>query len=240
MNPSNNSVTLPVTLLDYPGIFASYLDISFSPSTIGGAITNAVATVSFTDLMLSIIVIVKIIVLVFMTKDLLKIAIYGMRRIILLVSAPVLLPVLAGLIPSNKTADIFNKYLRSVFASSFSPVLFGLIYLASAPFVIENLVHMISAPLLRVFVLGFFLNILSSIPGYVDSLIGSSTSLGNPHYDKSVASSNFGTLRGIRGERQHISRIGQSLGKTEKGAGIHRIAGAYGKRKMQNFIYGKK
>ncbi|NGY88818.1 hypothetical protein F6Y05_38200 [Bacillus megaterium] len=167
--------TVSVNLLNFPTIFLIYLEFAFSPK-----ILNEVPL--FTTSLLGLMTIIKIIVLIFMVKDLLQIAVYGLKRLITLVASAILMPILAGLIPSYKTQDIFNKYFRSLIGSAFAPVLFGIIYLASAPFVIDDMVNMIDAPLLKLLTIGFYLNILVSIPGYVDSLISSSNALGVPSF----------------------------------------------------------
>lgn len=176
-----------VNILEIPSVFASFLDYAFKPD----ALTTLMG---FNSLMLGILSVVKILILIFMTKDLLKIAVYGIKRMITLVSAPIVLPIVAGLYPSFRTRDIFNNYFKMVISSAFAPVLFGVIYLASAPFVMENLTGMIEAPLLKVLVLAFYINIISSIPEMVDGLIGSSNPIGNKRFERGVQSMKHGTL----------------------------------------------
>jgi len=186
---------ISVNLLNFPTIFLIYLEFAFSPK-----ILNEIP--GFSINMLGFMTIIKLIVLFFMIKDLLQIAIYGLKRLVTLVASAILMPILAGLIPSYKTQDIFNRYFRSLIGAAFTPVLFGIIYLASAPFIIDDMVNMIDAPILKIITIGFYLNILVSIPAYVDELVGSSNTLGNQGFERGVQRMNMGRM---------ISGAGQSF-----------------------------
>lgn len=226
-------IELAVNLLNLPTVFVTYLEFAFSP--------DALAVLPNLNLMMvGVMTVVKIIVMIFMTKDLLKIAMYGLKRLITLVSATVLVPVLAALIPSYKTKDIFTNYFRGVIASAFAPVLFGLIYLASAPFVIEDLVTVIEAPFLRVMVLAFYLNILASIPDFVDGLIGSSNGMGNQRFERGVNHSKMGSMGSFQKEFHGVNRTAQTLKQGGQSRTPGRVIGNYTKSKGSSFVYGKK
>lgn len=225
--------TVSINLLNFPTIFLVYLEFAFSPKSL-----NQVPL--FTSGLLGLMTIIKIIVLIFMIKDLLQIAVYGLKRLITLVASAILMPILAGLIPSYKTQDIFNKYFRSLIGSAFTPVLFGIIYLASAPFVIDDMVNMIDAPILKLITIGFYLNILVSIPGYVDSLISSSNSLGSQGFEnkvnemkpgRSVQSFAYGTYKNYSdGKGRSVATSAAKSGGQSIKRGIKRVA--FGKHNM--------
>jgi len=234
-----------VNLLNFPTVFITYLEFAFSPDVL-----NKIPTFSLG--ILGVMTIIKIIVMIFMVKDLLQVAIYGLKRLITLVASAILLPILAGLIPSYKTQDIFNKYFRSVIAAAFTPVLFGVIYLASAPFVIDDMVNMIDAPLLKVIVIAFYLNILVSLPGYVDNLVGESNSIGSPNFEKRVKHMSGGNF--LKSEFQGVNKMARAVGRENTQHRVNgdsrytgsatklaaRTAGGYTKRKVQKAVWGKK
>lgn len=230
---------LAVNLLNFPVLFVTYLEFAFSPGGLKNGFVDGLATLTLTPMVVALMSIVKIIVMVFMTKDLLQLAVYGLKRMITMVAASVLIPILAGLIPSNKTAGIFNSYFKNVLGSAFTPVLFGLIYLASAPFVIEDLVNMIEAPLLKVLVLAFYLNILVAIPSYVDGLIGGNSTLGNGDFSSNTGDSFAKHGRGYLKTHQAMNRRQDSNGNRMK-SGLVNSAGAYTKKTVSSKIYGRK
>ncbi|MEM4992698.1 hypothetical protein WKH56_09155 [Priestia sp. SB1] len=196
VNIAGKEDVVPVDLLNFPTIFSTYLEFAFAPDVL-----NEIP--GFSVGLLGVMTLVKLIVIIFMIKDLLQIAVYGLKRLITLVSSAILVPILAGLIPSYKTKDIFSQYFKTVVTSAFAPVVFGIIYLASAPFVINDMVNMISAPLLKVFILAFYLNILTAIPGYVDQLLGSYNTLGNGHkFERGMARMNLPGF--FKGEAQDM------------------------------------
>jgi hypothetical protein len=227
-------VEVSVNLLNLPTIFITYLDFSFSPDVL-----NKIP--QFNLMMVAIMTIVKIIILIFITKDLLRIAVYGVKRMITLISSAVILPILAALIPSYRTQDIFNRYFRMIIASAFAPILFGLIYLSSAPFVIEDLVRLIEAPLLKVVVLTFFLNIIASIPDFVDGLIGSSNTITNKRFESGVNNLKYGSLGSFRNEFQSFNRTRRSI---EEKLGYRPTFGhtvkEHANKKYNSLIYGRK
>lgn len=227
---------IPVNLLNFPTLFVSYVEFAFSPDVLN-------ALPSFNLTMLLIMSIFKIIVLVFIIKDLLQITIYGLKRMVTMISAGILMPVLAGLIPSYKTQDIFNKYFRSVITVTFTPIIFGLIYLGSAPFVIQDLISLIEAPFLKVLAIVFFLNILSGIPQYVDSLLGSSNTIGSPSMESGLSKVNGG--RTMKNEFREMNKISRDLKSNARENNLGRVtrrqvAGSYTKKKYGNVLYGKK
>lgn len=223
-------VKIPVNLLNLPTVFVSYVEIAFSPGALNGL-------PSFNLSMLLILSIIKIIVLVFIIKDLLQIAIYGLKRMVTMIAAGILLPVIAALIPSYKTQDIFNKYFRSVISVTFTPIIFGLIYLGSAPFVIQDLLSLIEAPLLKVLAIVFFLNILSGIPQYVDGLLGSSSTIGSPSMESGLSKVNGG--KAMKNEFREMNRISRDLKSQGSTATRRQVAGTYVKKKYGNVLYGK-
>lgn len=221
--------SIPVNLLNFPTVFVSFIEFAFSPDALN-------ALPSFNLSMLLVMSIIKIIVLVFIIKDLLQIAVFGLKRMVTMISSAILLPVLAALIPSYKTQDIFNKYFRSVVAVTFTPVIFGLIYMASAPFVIEDLVALIEAPFLKVLAIVFFLNILSGIPQYVDALLSSSNTIGSPSLESGLSKVNGG--RTMKNEFREMNNISRKL-KEQGGGSRRQVAGTYVKKKYGNVMYGK-
>lgn len=220
---------IPVNLMNLPTIFVTYIEYAFSPKALNGL-------PSFNLQMLLILSVIKIIVLVFIIKDMLQLAIYGLRRMVTMISSGILLPVLAALIPSYKTQDIFNKYFRSVIAVTFTPIIFGLIYLGSAPFVIQDLLELIEAPILKVLAIVFFLNILSGIPQYVDGLLGSSNTIGSPSLESGLSKVNGG--KAMKSEFREMNKISRDL-KAQGGGSKRQVAGTYVKRKYGNVLYGK-
>lgn len=226
---------ISVNLLNFPTIFLIYLEFAFSPK-----ILNEIPGFSLN--MLGFMTIIKLIVLFFMIKDLLQIAIYGLKRLVTLVASAILMPVLAGLIPSYKTQDIFNRYFRSLIGAAFTPVLFGIIYLASAPFIIDDMVNMIDAPLLKIITIGFYLNILVSIPAYVDELVGSSNTLGNQGFERGVQRMNMGRMLSGAGQSfalgTYKSYTAARRDPKEKNIGVVRAAGRSIKNNAKDRVYG--
>ena len=70
--------SLDVNLLNYPMIFVSYLEFALKPEFLN-------TLPGYSLMMESVLNLVKILVLFFMTKDLLRIAVYGIKRMITLV-----------------------------------------------------------------------------------------------------------------------------------------------------------
>ncbi|KON67375.1 hypothetical protein AKG34_21385, partial [Peribacillus butanolivorans] len=112
--------------------------------------------------------------------------------------------------------------------------LFGLIYLGTAPFIIEDLVGMIEAPLLKVITLALYLNILASIPDTVDGMIGSSNTLGNQRFERGLDRMQFGSSGSFKKEFQGLNRHHRDSG----GKSPISTVGSYSKQKAKGVIYG--
>lgn len=171
---------LAVNLLNFPTLFVTYLELAFTPDFLK-------EMPGYTLQIVMIMSIVKIVVVFIMIKDLLKISLFGLKRLATLVSASILFPVLAALYPSEKTNRIFSTYMTKIVSTAFTPLIFGLIYLGSSPFLIEYLLPAVQGPFLKVLVLAFYLNILVSLPEFVTEILQSFRSQGE--YSPKFASS---------------------------------------------------
>lgn len=237
----DTNATITTNLLNFPSLFVQYVGYAFTPKLL-------MSIPGVNQTMILILFIIKIVVLFFITKDLLKIAVYGIKRLVTLVSAAVVLPILAALIPSNQTRDIFYRYFRQVIASAVAPVIFGLIFLASTIFVLEDLVDFNGSPLpsiLKVLIIAFFLNIMSSIPEFVDGLIGTSGGIGAGGFERSMSNFSWGPAgQKALGSYQNFNRHKRAVkiadlksGGTGK-AGIGQVMGSMAKSSAKKFQYG--